>query len=213
MQKAPSVRRGLLAQDTPIGSNDTGEKETERSDQVFISMMSGSCFPTLSDRCHISVIFIGDIHLCPGFNLKNLLEEAKKTGNKNKINWKVRKHSGQTFGAMIDKNDPEELNKSVDLINASLGRDSLFLHSVTYWLDSQLEMLSYILENEDADFRQQALQNFMNNNFNEGIHGNYESFLLRAQEYLLHFEKGSGLRKLHVLLRYITLLIKKNDYE
>ena len=147
------------------------------------------------------------------FMSENLLEEAKKTENKNKINWKVRKHSGQTFGAMIDKNDPEELNKSVDLINASLGRDSLFLHSVTYWLDSQLEMLSYILENEDADFRQQALQNFMNNNFNEGIHGNYESFLLRAQEYLLHFEKGSGLRKLHVLLRYITLLIKKNDYE
>ena len=27
--------------------------------KIFISMMPGSCFPTLSDRCHISVIFVG----------------------------------------------------------------------------------------------------------------------------------------------------------
>lgn len=143
---------------------------------------------------------------------KDLLDEIKNVpvGNtKNRIRWKVRKHSGQSFGGEIDKNVPgvQEINKR--FIASCMSKDGAFLHSVTHWLTSQKAMLTVIL-NRDADTREDCLNNYVSNSFDEPIHQNYDTFFQAMKAYLLFFPNYEGVSRLHVLMRYIELLIKKD---
>lgn len=145
-------------------------------------------------------------------NAELLLSEIKnvKPGDvKNKIKWNVRKHSGQTFDGIIDKNNSWEIDKFVELVNDIMsrnGEEGNFLHSVTYWLSSDETMLSYILQGAN---REVLLTNYVKSNFDEDIHEEYKKFFDAVIIFLINCEGNSGLHKLHCIMRYITLLLKE----
>ena len=130
---------------------------------------------------------------------------------KNKINWCMRKHSGQTFKGIIDKNNVGELEKFINFVgDITINKEdkSVFLHSVTYWLVSDAEMLKYILKKDD---RETLLKNYRKANFNEDEHKKYNDFLDKVVDFLLENEEDEGLEKLASILRYISLLLKDKE--
>ena len=144
---------------------------------------------------------------------EDLLEEVKNVPKgtlKNKIRWKARKHSGQLFGGMFDKNNLEQFEQCIQLIASSiLGKDS-YLHSVTHWLNQQKPVLSSILK-LDGNIRSIYLDNYVDNCFNEAEHQNFRSFLKAMKNCLLIFPQDKGIDALHRILRYVDLLIKKEN--
>lgn len=138
------------------------------------------------------------------------LQEAKNSG-KNRIVWTVRKHSGQTYGDVIDKSIPLAMRQSIDFIHDSLGDNDAFLHSVTHWLIGQEAMLGTILSKENNRERSDMLDNYIQNCFNEPEHDKYEAFFDSLKKYLLAYSGDEGVNKLHVLMRYVELLKKKKS--
>lgn len=141
-----------------------------------------------------------------------LLDKIKLVPNgilKNKIRWNVRKHSGQSFGDEIDKNISDSLKINGRFIASCMSNDDTFLHSVTHWLISQKAMLTTILDQEKT-LRENCLNNYISNSFDEPVHKKYASFFQELKTYLLFFSGHEGITKLHVLMRYIELIIKKN---
>ena len=136
---------------------------------------------------------------------EGLLDELKENG-RNKVSWKVRKHSGQTFSAVFDKSG-DEYSKNVTFISACLAQEGDFLHSVTHWLMAKEEQLSLILSVHEN--RTKKLSNSFKNSFDEGVHGIKQDFLTKVQKYLLTFPTDKGIKMLHVLMRYVELLISK----
>ena len=138
-----------------------------------------------------------------------LLEKAKSSPNgKNKIYWNVRKHSGQSFGGEIDKSKPELMYANKNLISEAIVKEEAFLHSVTHWLTSQEVMLTTIL-NKTQNERKSCLKNFIDNSFNESPHENCKDFFDKISGYLLTYNSNEGIKQLHIIMRYIELLIKK----
>lgn len=138
-----------------------------------------------------------------------LLEKAKNSPNgKNKIYWKVRKHSGQSFEGEIDKNKPELMSANTNLISKAIVWKEAFLHSVTHWLTSQEVMLTTIL-NKTQNERKSCLRNFIDNSFNESPHEKCKDFFDEIKGYLLTYNSNEGIKQLHIIMRYIELLIKK----
>lgn len=155
---------------------------------------------------------------------KDALEEAKTEG-RNRISWIVRKHSGQIFRDVIDKTDIADrdtlkeddegisliMKRITDFIHNSLGDNETFLHSVTHWLMEQEGVLSVILSKEEAQDcrRDDMLNNYIQNCFDEPVHKKYQAFFDAMKEYLLSFSGNQGIKKMHVLMRYVELLKKK----
>lgn len=143
----------------------------------------------------------------------SLLEEVKNVPAgtpKNKIRWRVRKHSGQLFGGTLDKNQPEQYEKSIQLIAGALFGDSNFLHSVTHWLNRQQPALGAILKLEGGG-RAVCLDNYVANSFNEPEHQKYTGFFSALKALLLAYPMSEGIDAAHRILRYVDLLIKKED--
>lgn len=152
-------------------------------------------------------------HKFPMYEARNmsaeLLEKAKSSPNgKNKIYWNVRKHSGQSFGGEIDKSKSELMSVNTNLITEAIVREEAFLHSVTHWLTSQEVMLTTIL-NKTLNERKSCLKNFIDNSFNESPHENCKDFFDKISGYLLTYNSNEGIKQLHIIMRYIELLIKK----
>lgn len=144
---------------------------------------------------------------------ESLLEEVKRAqqGNvKNKIRWMARKHSGQLFGGIFDKNQPEQFEQCITLIDKALSRESNYLHSVTHWLNRQKPVLSTILK-LSLDQRATCLRNFVDNSFNETGHQEFQPFFQAMQSCLLAFPGDKGIDALHRLLRYVDLLLNKKE--
>lgn len=140
----------------------------------------------------------------------DLLEKAKNSPNgKNKIYWNVRKHSGQSFGGEIDKNKPELMSANTNLISKAIVWKEAFLHSITHWLTSQEVMLTTILQNKNPKERESCLKNFIDNSFNESPHEKCKDFFDEIKGYLLTYNSNEGIKQLHIIMRYIELLIKK----
>ena len=143
----------------------------------------------------------------------SLLEEVKDVPAetpKNKIRWRARKHSGQLFGGTLDKNQPEQYEKSIQLIADALSGDSNFLHSVTHWLNRQQPALGAILKLRENK-RAVCLDNYVANSFNEPGHQKYTGFFSALKALLLAYPKSAGIDAAHRILRYVDLLIKKED--
>ena len=108
---------------------------------------------------------------------RDLLEKKAKTGSKNAIAFRVLKHSGQYFGAVIEKGTDEycDFIKLVQQRGAE-GDSAKFLASVIYTLFSQDTVLRQI----GAD--RTRLKNFFDNTFNEAIHKRNKAQLDHIQE-------------------------------
>lgn len=143
----------------------------------------------------------------------SLLEEVKNVPAgtpKNKIRWRARKHSGQLFGGTFDKNRPEQYEQSIRLIADALSGESNFLHSVTHWLNRQQPALGAILK-LNGNERAVCLDNYVANSFNEPGHQKYTGFFNALKALLLAFPESEGIDAAHRILRYVDLLIKKED--
>ena len=145
------------------------------------------------------------------FMAEQLLEKVKDVEPdqpKNKICWNVRKHSGQNFGGVFDKNRDKVFRKELKLITGSFAMDKNLLHSVTHWLMAQRVALGIVLSMK-GEMRKACLKNFLANSFDEPVHEGFSAFFDALQDILLSYSQDSGVKNLHVLLRYIELLMKK----
>lgn len=147
---------------------------------------------------------------------EDLLDEVKNVPQgtaKNKIRWRVRKHSGQLFGGTFDKNRPEQYEQSIQLIADALSGESNFLHSVTHWLHRQQSALGVILKLRE-DKRAVCLANYVDNSFNEPVHqAKYTKIFNALKKLLLAYPESEGIDAAHRILRYVDLLIKKEEDE
>ncbi|MEI6411942.1 MAG: type III-B CRISPR-associated protein Cas10/Cmr2 [Bacteroidota bacterium] len=118
-----------------------------------------------------------------------LNDTAKKAPGKNSIAFRVQKHSGSDFGAVLSNklNMPEGLwMQMLDLQGA--GKKD-FLRSVAYTLESNAALVTAVLENAPAQ-----LEHFFFNHFNEAVHRQEpaKSFLDDVQKLLQSFRADAG---------------------
>ena len=108
---------------------------------------------------------------------RDLLEKKAKTGNKNAIAFRVLKHSGQYFEAVIERGTGEYCD-FIKLVQQKgpAGDGAKFLASVIYTLFSQ----DMVLRQIGAD--KTRLRNFFDNTFNEAIHRRNKGQLDHIQE-------------------------------
>lgn len=142
-----------------------------------------------------------------------LLHDCKKDDStRNSVKWEVIKHSGQTYGGMIKKNAPgtetEQLKQMLNIIkNSTSDVDNNFLHSITHWLIKHEAILTHILQQND---KENLLNNYFDNSFDEPVHGEKENFISAIKSYLLIEGLTKPHEKLHALLRYVELLLNKS---
>lgn len=142
---------------------------------------------------------------------ETLLQKAKNsTGGKNRIVWSLRKHSGQTIEGMMDKSSQNLYGDLVELIQEHLYiPEKEWLSSLVYWLAKEENMLTTVVEND------KMLQAYMENNFNEDVHGGSKGNLLgRVMEFMKKHmltlsgkeARSSVLRTLYASLRFVSFI-------
>jgi len=112
---------------------------------------------------------------------RELLEviKEKKYETRNRLNFEVRKHSGSTFGAIIDKNKTDLFNNFLSIINNQEFLDKeQFLSSITQKMRDQKSTVNSITE-EDWH-----LKAYFDDEFNKGIHKKQRAYLDECREYL-----------------------------
>lgn len=97
---------------------------------------------------------------------KQLFEKAKM-GNKDSVTFTILKHSGNYFGTTFHKKS-DSYTKFMELITTPYEKDE-FIKSIIRKLDPQKAVLMAIGE-KDKDERNNMIDNFFTNNFNESIH-------------------------------------------
>jgi len=118
-----------------------------------------------------------------------MLEQAKEN-DKNAVAFRVMKHSGQFFGTRLPQDKAyysQAGNKDnpagfLDLLKSEgLEKEDTFLSSVMYRLQDMEYLIHSVLKSDGARVR---LENFFENNFNEGIHQVKRRFLKQVAGYL-----------------------------
>lgn len=145
--------------------------------------------------------------------------------SRNRVNFKVRKHSGQWFGGVIDKNDEtawEAIRKLLEENRAKklTGSEAAgFINSVSHKLRFYQSAIKARVKVETRDELQVSMTALFDNAFDEDVHGNEEvrKYLNSIRDLLvqmLHTAKGSegrtpearieeALDTLHGILRFI----------
>jgi hypothetical protein len=138
---------------------------------------------------------------------------------KNAISFKVLKHSGGSFGATMMKKGSNDKISFKDLFRWNNNSDdNSFLSSIQYKLNINQSILENILDNKER------LDNFFENNFNEGIHDKKRQFLDSIKN-LLHQtyhntknmqedkeNRQKSIASVHAMLRFAHF-INSNDKE
>lgn len=123
---------------------------------------------------------------------KKLLMEVKTGAYKtrNRIHFRVRKHSGQFFGGIIDKNYPDQFNAFLHLLdnnnNASLTgtQSGKFINSVS---KKVLQYKSAIQAccSLNSGANKEGIEALFENIFNEPIHEQYKGYLNQVRDLLI----------------------------
>jgi len=105
-------------------------------------------------------------------NARNLLFDKAKSEPKNAIAFNLIKHSGQTFGAVIHRENKEIYDNFLVFTSNIKGGSDMdnFLHSIHHKINTYQKVIKKIAHDRDR------LKNFFDNYFNEDIHKEYESF-------------------------------------
>lgn len=143
---------------------------------------------------------------------ENLLDAAKHEG-RNRIAWKLRKHSGQSIESRFnkDKEHAALYQEAIKMVEQE-HPDEEFLHSFSHYLLQHQEILAHILS--DETHAREWLDNYLNSTFEDAAHKSHASMLSTGKNYLLHLaekehDKAKAIQKLHALLRYIELFTLK----
>jgi CRISPR-associated protein Cmr2 len=144
---------------------------------------------------------------------ENLLSTAKKQG-RNRIEFIMRKHSGQSIASFVDKNK-FSLSEFVKLKNkfyTNSQENDLFLHSFSHFLRTHIDVITHLLSADTP----QLLNNYFASTFNDGAHSDYKEIiktlisLLRSLSQSVGDKKTMAINQLYAMLRYIELIISKN---
>lgn len=147
---------------------------------------------------------------------EDLLQQAKDSG-RNRIVWHVRKHSGQCIQSSFSKKHAKIYEAALGIINNSVGqKNNVFLHSVSHYLLQHKKVLNHILSGVSPDMINEELENYMANTFKNADHQNHDVSLKIFRGYLqdasaVEVDKNEAIDKLHALLRFIELLISKQE--
>lgn len=95
------------------------------------------------------------------------LSTAKK-GTKNSVVSRLHKHSGQT-SILKQKKNKGSYQKALQLIRTNVGNE-LFLNSLTYWFEKNMQILTVILSEEKQEQKEDRMKIFLSNSLNEDIH-------------------------------------------
>lgn len=156
----------------------------------------------------------------------NLLKKIKDRpdNDKNKINFKVLKHSGQGFGFIIDKNKSSQISpQSFDYFHSlcsAIPVDAPLLRSLIY----KLAPLHNVIKSIGGD--KQRMENFFENTFNEEYHSSsgIKGFLNNTRNYISQVyedfpndiesiaeyeteERNGNLSKIYSTLRFFKFLL------
>ena len=145
---------------------------------------------------------------------RNLLfGDAKKTGDKNNIAFRLQKHSGSYFGSVLHLVDGST-TLFLNVLNTSLKNNgSDLLRSVIYKIRESEKLIGLI--GKDGP----RIINFLKNNFNEQIHHRepFKSFLTDIGSLINHCytEPGTSVessqRKVYSILRTVAFLTQNED--
>lgn len=112
---------------------------------------------------------------------RELLYEAKnsKFETRNRLNFEVRKHSGSTFGAIINKSETQLFSDFLMLINNEESPDKeQFLSSVTQKMREQKSTVTSVLANK------WHLDAYFDDEFNKEVHASQRRYLDQCRDYL-----------------------------
>ena len=144
---------------------------------------------------------------------ENLLSEAKDQG-RNRIEFIMRKHSGQSIASFVDKNK-FSLSEFVELKNkfsTNSQENDLFLHSFSHFLRTHTDVITHLLSADNT----QLLTNYFDSTFDDSAHNNYKEIITTLISLLCSLSESVGDKKsmainqLYAMLRYIELIISKN---
>ena len=161
----------------------------------------------------------------------NLLYKAKNNG-RNRIEFAIRKHSGQSIESFIDKNN--DFSYFIKIINVFIGNDSksdttaesqsqqqssdskkendnLFLHSLSHFLMTHIDVINHILSTDVN-----LLDNYFNHTFDDNSHEKYKSIVTSICLLLKKMasscdNKKDTINQVYSLLRYVELVIAKKN--
>ena len=131
-----------------------------------------------------------------------LLFDKAKNEPKNNIAFRVTKHSGQAFEAVINKSNKELFLKFLEVTSLDEKMDENFLHSIY----TKIYNYKKILHNIQSD--RVKLENFFANYFNESEHKRYKDFFANLVAlFVLASNEDSIQDKIDFV--YVTLRFKK----
>ena len=161
----------------------------------------------------------------------NLLYKAKNNG-RNRIEFAIRKHSGQSIESFIDKNN--DFSDFIKIINVFIGNDpksdttaesqsqqqssdskkendNLFLHSLSHFLMTHIDVINHILSTDVN-----LLDNYFNHTFDDNSHEKYKSIVTSICLLLKKLasscdNKKDAINQVYSLLRYVELVIAKKN--
>lgn len=198
----------------PVVSRFGGQEEqtqtvfdlVERIDKLFYqhfppARQGGEYSPTMSYGISFSYYkYPLNEALAESFQLLDQAKDKKahphkrKHPNKNAIAFRVLKHSGHYFDAIIDKDHPAdypEVPKVPNTVYQWLGRllerrrkDKNFINSITYGMAYFQDLLGALLLESNPP-QVQAVQNLFDNHLNESIHDQHRAYINEVVQFVL----------------------------
>ena len=137
-------------------------------------------------------------------NSRELLFSKAKNDKRNNIAFRVTKHSGQSFEAVIHKGDDKVYQKFLEFVAIITDdkKDKNFLHSIHHKIDTYKTTINQIKNNKVK------LQNFFDNYFNEYGHQDYKLFFETIVDFI---HSSQDLDLVYSTLRFIKFV--KGDKE
>jgi len=141
-------------------------------------------------------------------NSREQLFEKAKSGSKNNISFKVTKHSGQSFEAVVHKGNNEVYSKFLEFVSniASDNDDKNFLHSLHHKIDTYKTTINHIADSKEK------LHNFFDNYFNKDEHKKYRDYFDSLIEFIYEIfqdktiQKDEKLNIVYATLRFVKFV-------
>lgn len=134
-----------------------------------------------------------------------LFYEIKKSDQRNAVNIKFRKHSGQMISISIPKRDENLWKKTIAFINHNLDADNDFLNSFTH----KLRLQDAVIFNEKVVTEKSKLEWFFKNNYNE-VYVQFEKFFDSLRDFIVAIHSSKEVTEkqqyLYSILRYIHFI-------
>ncbi len=132
-------------------------------------------------------------------NSREQLFAKAKTGEKNNLAFKVTKHSGQSFEAVVHKSDAQTYQKFLDFVSnvAKEDENANFLHSIHHKIQTYEKTLQEILDDTAK------LHNFFENYFNEAGHTQYKEFFNQLVAYM---HASQDIQQVYATLRFMKFV-------